>query len=149
MILLRRKTFLETREKKIYREVFYRKIKSKLVSSREYCYFLLSLIFLWKYSLIKSIIYLLPDSVFRPNVCCVNCIFGFFDFVFNLSKPGNILFESMPNGNCLFSSASLSLVGDNSLVHGRRVMAAVEQHLNATYYTRHLHWNELMKKANQ
>ena len=149
MIFLRRKTFLETREKKIYREVFYGKIKSKLVSSREYCYFLLSLIFLWQYSLIKSIIYLLPDSAFRPNVCCENYIFGFSDFVLNLSKPGNILFESMPNGNCLFSSASSSLVGDNSLVHERRVMAAVEQHLNATYYTRHLHWNEFMKKANQ
>ena len=31
------------------------------------------------------------------------------------------------------NSASLSLVGDNSLVHKLRVMAAVELHLNATY----------------
>ena len=35
--------------------------------------------------------------------------------------------------HCLFSSASLSLVGDNLLVHERRVMATVELHLNETY----------------
>ena len=46
---------------------------------------------------------------------------------------GNILFRSMPNGNYLFNSASLSLVGDNYLAHKLRVMAAVELHLNATY----------------
>ena len=46
---------------------------------------------------------------------------------------GNILFRSMPNGNCLPSSASLSLVGDNSLVHELEVMAAVKLHLNATH----------------
>ena len=39
----------------------------------------------------------------------------------------------MPNGNCLFSSTSLPLVGDNSLVQELRVMGAVELHLNATY----------------
>ena len=31
----------------------------------------------------------------------------------------NILFRSMRNGNCLLNSASLSLVGDNSMVHER------------------------------
>ena len=35
---------------------------------------------------------------------------GFSVFVLNLSKSGNVLFRSVPNGNCLFSSASLSLV---------------------------------------
>ena len=50
---------------------------------------------------------------------------------------GNILFRSTPNRNCPFSSASLSLVGDNSLVHERRVMAAVELHVNSTYYAQH------------
>ena len=56
---------------------------------------------------------------------------GFSAFVLT----GIILFRSMPNGNCLFSSASLSLVADNSLVHELRVMAAVSSyiHLNATY----------------
>ena len=43
----------------------------------------------------------------------------------------------MSNGNWLFSSASLSFVGDNSLVHELRVMAAVELHVNATYYSQH------------
>ena len=41
---------------------------------------------------------------------------------------GNTLFRSMPNGDCLFSSASLSLVGDNSLLHELRVMTSVELH---------------------
>ena len=54
---------------------------------------------------------------------------GFSTFVLT---TGNILFRSMPNGNCLFNSASLSLVGDTSLAHKLRVMAAVEVHLNAT-----------------
>ena len=43
----------------------------------------------------------------------------------------------MPNGNCVFSSAFLSLVGDNSLVHQLRAMAAVELYVNATYYAQH------------
>ena len=41
----------------------------------------------------------------------------------------------MPNGNCLLGLAFLLLVGDNSLAHELRVIAAVEQHVNATYYT--------------
>ena len=56
---------------------------------------------------------------------------GFSAFVL---AAGNILFISMPNGNCLLNNlASLSLVGDNSLVHKHRVMAAVKPHLNASY----------------
>ena len=39
----------------------------------------------------------------------------------------------MSNGNYLFNSASLSLIGENSLVHKLRVMTAVELNLNATY----------------
>ena len=57
---------------------------------------------------------LLPDSAFRPftYVCCKNCMSGFSAFVLNLNKSGNILFRKMPSGKCLFSSASLSLVGE-------------------------------------
>ena len=83
---------------------------------------------------------LLPDRACGP---------GFSAFVLNLSKSGNILFRSMPKGNCLFSSASLSLVGDNSLVHELRVIAAVELHVNATYCVQHLHRNQFMKKVNR
>ena len=44
----------------------------------------------------------------------------------------------MPNGNFLFSSVSVLLcLGDNSLVHELRVMTAVEQRVNATYYVQH------------
>ena len=56
-------------------------------------------------------------------------------FVLNLTESGNLLFSSVPNGDCLFSSASLSLIGDKTLVHERRVMTAEELHVNATYYT--------------
>ena len=62
---------------------------------------------------------------------------GFSAFVLNLSKYGNIYFRSILNGICLFSTASLSFVEDNSLVHERRVMAVIEQYVNATYYTQH------------
>ena len=48
-------------------------------------------------------------------------------------------FRSMINGNCWFSSASLSLVGKKSLVPELRVMGvAVELHVNATYCVQHL-----------
>ena len=43
------------------------------------------------------------------------CMSGFSAFV---PTTGNILFRSMPNGNCLFNnSASLSLVRVDSLAH--------------------------------
>ena len=79
---------------------------------------------------------LLPDCAFGPYVRCENCVSGFSAFVLNMSKSGNILFRSMPNGNWLFSSASLPLV-DNSLGHELGVMAAVVLHVNATYDTQH------------
>ena len=79
---------------------------------------------------------LLPDCAFGPYVRCENCVSGFSAFVLNMSKSGNILFRSMPNGNWLFSSASLPLV-DNSLVHELGVMAAVVLHENATYDIQH------------
>ena len=63
--------------------------------------------------------------------CCEICMLGFPAFI--LTTTGYILFRSMPNGNCLFSSASLSLVGYNSQVHELRVITAVELHFNATY----------------
>ena len=65
-----------------------------------------------------------------------NCMSGFSAFFLNLSKSDNILFRSMSNGNFLFSSASIVIgryLGENSLVHELRVMAAVELHANATY----------------
>ena len=72
---------------------------------------------------------------------------GFSAFVFNLSKPGNILFRSMSNGNCLFDSACLLLVGDNSLVHELKVMAAVELHVNATCYIQHTALKSVYEKS--
>ena len=53
----------------------------------------------------------------------------------------------MPNGNCMFSSASLSLVGDNSLIHELRVMVAVELHVNAAYYAQHPELKSVYKNS--
>ena len=44
----------------------------------------------------------------------------------------NNLFRSFPNGNCLFSSASLPLVEDNLFVHEHRVMAVAKVDLVVT-----------------
>ena len=84
---------------------------------------------------------LLPDCAFGPFpcVCCKNCMSGYSAFVLSLSKSDNISFRKMPNGICLFCSASWSLVGEiTQWVHELRVMAAVELHLNAKYYAQHL-----------
>ena len=53
----------------------------------------------------------------------------------------------MPNGNGLFSSSSLSLVGDYSPVHEIRVMAAVELHVNATFYAQHPALKSMYRKS--
>ena len=78
---------------------------------------------------------------------------GFSAFGLNTSKSGNILFRSMPDGNCLFSSASLSLVGEITKLTGAcRVMAAAQLQANTTYYVQHpalkLQTVLLWKKAN-
>ena len=62
---------------------------------------------------------------------------GFSAFVLNLINSGKFLCRKMSNGNCLFSSVSLLLVGDNTLVHELRVLAAVELHVNSTYYVQY------------
>ena len=57
---------------------------------------------------------LLPDCAFGPftYVCCKSCMSSSSAYVLNLSKSRNILFRKILNGNCLFSSESLSLVGE-------------------------------------
>ena len=94
---------------------------------------------------------LIADRAFVPftYLYCENCTSSFSGFFLNLSKSCNILFRSMSNGNFLFSSASLSLVRDYSLVHKLRVMAAVALHVNATYYVQHPALKSFMKKAYQ
>ena len=46
-------------------------------------------------------------------------------------------FSSENSGNCLYSSASLVLVGDNSLVEELRAMTCIERFLNAEFYSKH------------
>ena len=73
---------------------------------------------------------------------------GFSTFFFDFSKSGNILLRSLPNENFLFSSASLSLVDNNSLLHKLRVMAAVDPHGNATYDAQHPAKKSIYAKRN-
>ena len=61
---------------------------------------------------------------------------GFCTFILHLSKFGNISFRSKPNESCLFSSTSLSFVGDNSLVHEHDGSYWATCKWNATCYTR-------------
>ena len=102
-----------------------------------YWYFLLSSNF---FENINQEHNLLPDFAYLWTVylCTdVKCMLEFSAFVLT---TGNILFRSI-NHKCqmeiacsVFSnSGSLSLVGDNSLTHKLRGMAAVKLHLNAAY----------------
>ena len=43
----------------------------------------------------------------------------------------------MLNGNCIYSSVSLLLVGDNSLVEELRSLTSIELYLNSNYYGKH------------
>ena len=43
----------------------------------------------------------------------------------------------MLNGNCMYSSMSLLLVGDNSLVEELRCLTSIELYLNTDYYGKH------------
>ena len=56
---------------------------------------------------------------------------GFSVFVLNLSKSGNILFRKC---QMKIVCSAQHVCHWNSLVHEIRVMAAVELHVNVTYY---------------
>ena len=45
--------------------------------------------------------------------------------------------RSEASGNCLYSSLSLVLVGDNRLVHTLRILTSLELFLNASFYSQH------------
>ena len=49
-------------------------------------------------------------------------------------------YRSEASGNCLYSSVSLMLVGDNSLVGDLRAMTSIELYLNANFYSDHPHF---------
>ena len=47
------------------------------------------------------------------------------------------IFRSETSGSCLYSSVSLALVGNNSLVDLLRVLTSLELFVNADYYYKH------------
>ena len=48
-----------------------------------------------------------------------------------------VFLRSEASGNCLYSSVSLALVGDNSLLDELRIMTSVELFLNSSFYIKH------------
>ena len=83
-----------------------------------FTFFLFFFFHFFFYENINQVHNLLPDCAFGPFTCayCENFMLGFSAFVLNLSLA-IFCFRSVLNGNFQFSSASLSLFGDNSLGH--------------------------------
>ena len=48
-----------------------------------------------------------------------------------------LLFSSSDNGNCLYNSCSIALIGNESLCHILRILASIEMLLNSDYYVRY------------
>ena len=55
------------------------------------------------------------------------------------------LLRSQPNGNCLYSSISLLLFGNNKFVEDLRALTSLELFLNASYYCKHPHFLSVSK----
>ena len=56
------------------------------------------------------------------------------------------LFRSQPNGNCLFSTFSVALCGDNKYVDGLRFLTSIELYLNSDFYSKHPFFISLISK---
>ena len=48
-----------------------------------------------------------------------------------------VSFRSDASGNCLYSSVSLALVGDNSLSSELRILTSLELYFHADFYCKH------------
>ena len=48
-----------------------------------------------------------------------------------------LLFSSNDNGNCLYNSCSIALIGNESLCHVLRILASIEMLLNSDNYVRY------------
>ncbi|XP_057290123.1 uncharacterized protein LOC130613030 [Hydractinia symbiolongicarpus] len=55
----------------------------------------------------------------------------------SVSSKNCVALRSESSGNCLFSSISLCLVGDNSLTQQLRLLACIELFVNSEYYSSH------------
>ena len=49
----------------------------------------------------------------------------------------DFIFRSLANGDCMYSSISLLLVGDNSLVDELRCLTSIELYLHSEFYGKH------------
>ena len=56
------------------------------------------------------------------------------------------LFRSQANGNCLFSTFSVALCGDNRYVDDLRILTAIELYLNSEFYSKHPSFISLINK---
>ena len=55
-------------------------------------------------------------------------------------------YRSQASGNCLYSSVSLALVGDNSLVSDLQVLTSIELYLKADFYSQHPYFSSAHAK---
>lgn len=53
------------------------------------------------------------------------------------ARTGCIALLSESSGNCLFSTASIAMCGDNSLSYDLRLLTAIELYLNSDFYSSH------------
>ena len=56
------------------------------------------------------------------------------------------LFRSQANGNCLFSTFSIAMCGDNRYVDDLRILTAIELYLNSEFYSKHPSFISLISK---
>ena len=59
------------------------------------------------------------------------------------------IFRSEASGNCLYSSVSLVLVGDNSLVPILRKLTSIELFMNANFYSQHPLFLSIVEKHSE
>ena len=78
--------------------------------------------------------------MFKFKVKLVKAVY----FSYNVAL--NFFSRSEASGNCLYSSMSLALIGDNSLLDELRIMTSVYIFLNLNFYSKHPHFNYIFNK---
>ncbi|XP_065676743.1 uncharacterized protein LOC136092431 [Hydra vulgaris] len=73
------------------------------------------------------------DGTIRRNICAEVCILSYLKD----NKMHCIALRSEASGSCMYSSASLFFVADNTLMNVLRVLTSLEIYIYADYYCKH------------
>ena len=90
-------------------------------------------------------------QICQPHFCYFLRLSNFIYFFFPLLKPKNALFSlfrSSADGNCLCSSISLSLFGDDSMKEDLRILFSCELFQHNNYYCEHSVFLNFVEKYN-